>query len=102
MKVFLKSFRKKLSENSFDDIKSMVRKLIWLIWSLKIYFLKLKSILNKLCELLSQFKSTLDYLDKNCDKENGKIALAYNYCYLETVVVRKKSPDQILVLLKFK
>ena len=39
----------------------------------------------------------LDYCDRHCDDENGKIAVCYSSCYLEKVAIRRRSPDQILV-----
>lgn len=42
------------------------------------------------------FKIMLDYFDENCDKENGKVSIAFSYCYLEKVYVRKKTETQTL------
>ncbi len=39
----------------------------------------------------------LDYCDKYCDQENGKVSVAFSSCYLEKVVLRRRCPDQILV-----
>lgn len=40
----------------------------------------------------------LDYCDAHCENENGKIAVAFSSCYLEKVVLRRKSPEQALVI----
>lgn len=74
MKNFLKIFRKKLNENSFDDLKSSVT------------------------DMMSSFRSILDYCETNCEKENGKISVAFSYSYLEKVIIRKKFKDQELGL----
>ena len=40
----------------------------------------------------------LDYCELNCDKENAKISVAFNYCFLEKVVLKRRSANQELGL----
>ncbi len=40
----------------------------------------------------------LDYCDIHCENENGKIAVAFSSCYLEKVVLRRRTPEQVLVI----
>lgn len=75
MKNFLRLFRKRIfSDNFYKEMK-----------------IKLKS-------MLECCKKMLIYCDKNCEKENGKIAVAYSCCYLEKVFIRRKDPEQVLGL----
>ena len=43
------------------------------------------------------FKDMLDYCDKYCDQENGKFSIVFSNCFLEKVLLRKRSIDQTLV-----
>jgi hypothetical protein len=36
----------------------------------------------------------IDYCERNCNKENSKISVAFNYCSLEKVVLKKRAPNQ--------
>jgi len=74
MKQFLKLFRKRQVNNLYNEMK-----------------IRLKS-MQECCEKM------LDYCDRSCEKENGKIAVAYSCCYLEKVYLRRKTPDQVLGL----
>ncbi|CAF0808641.1 unnamed protein product [Brachionus calyciflorus] len=74
MKNFLKIVRKKLNEKQYDDLKQIVN------------------------DLMSNLNSMLDYFELNCEKENGKVSVAFNYTYLEKVQLRKKFPTQELGL----
>ena len=38
----------------------------------------------------------IHYCDSSCDEENGRIAVAYNFCYLEKVTIRKRDAEQSL------
>ncbi|RNA31543.1 Beta-mannosidase [Brachionus plicatilis] len=72
MKSFLKIIRKKLNENQADELRQMIAE-----------------IRQNLCDML-------DYFDANCEKENGKVSVAFNYTHLEKVQLRKSRPDQEL------
>lgn len=74
MKNFFRLIRKRTSENFLNDLKII-----------------LKSMLDCCAKLL-------EYCDLNCEKENGKIAVAYSCCYLEKIILRRTSPDQPLGL----
>lgn len=39
----------------------------------------------------------MNYCEMNCEKENGKISVAFSYCTLEPVLLRKKTAEQELV-----
>lgn len=72
MKSFLKIIRKKLNENQVDELRQMV-----------------VEIRQSLCEML-------EYFDVNCEKENGKVSVAFNYTYLEKIKLQKRTIDQEL------
>lgn len=44
----------------------------------------------------------MDYCESSCEKENGKISVAFSYCYLERVLLKKRSLHQELVRYYFK
>lgn len=39
----------------------------------------------------------MDYCEMNCEKENGKISVAFGYCFLDRVCLKKRSVEQELV-----
>lgn len=39
----------------------------------------------------------MDFCDACCEKENGKISVAFSYCYLERVLLKKRNLQQELV-----
>lgn len=58
----------------------------------------LKNCFKKLTSIQNLLKNMLDYCERYCEKENGKISVAFNYCYLEKVLIKKKRIDQELVI----
>lgn len=46
---------------------------------------------------MTDFSQILDFCEANCEKENGKISVAFNYSYLEKVALRKRFKEQELV-----
>lgn len=72
MKSFLKIIRKKINENQIEELKQIILE-----------------IRQTLCDML-------EYFDTNCEKENGKVSVAFNYTYLEKVQLVKRLPDQEL------
>jgi hypothetical protein len=36
----------------------------------------------------------IEYCEKNCDKENAKVTVAYNSCFLEKVIIKKRHQNQ--------
>jgi hypothetical protein len=48
--------------------------------------------------LLNRFDEMLDYCDRRCDEENGKMSIVYNSCNFEKVTLRRKALEQPLGL----
>ncbi len=58
-------------------------------------YAEMKARLQSMLECCAQM---LDYCDRSCEKENGKVAVAYSCCYLAKVYLRRTSGEQVLGL----
>lgn len=72
MKNFFKILRKKLNENQYDDLKQVMSDIVF------------------------RMNTMLEFFETSCEKENGKVSVAFNYTYLEKVQLRKKFAEQEL------
>lgn len=75
MKAFLKMFRKKsIAENLLNEMR------------------------HTLYDMVECIRNMLDYCDKHCEEESGRMSLIYNHAYLDRVVLKCQRAEQPLGL----
>jgi hypothetical protein len=92
MKLFLKIFRSRNKLlNGDEEIKLLVRNCTYFKSTFKNL---LDLLILKLNEMKSCVVQMIDYCEFNCNKDNSKISVAFNYCSLEKVVLKRRTPNQ--------